>query len=72
MTENYIFQSQYLFVVVPIGRAITAETVKSSLAGALSHSVSLGMDRVAKYFNVGVICTHSDVGFYFFRSVRSC
>jgi hypothetical protein len=60
-TENYIFQSQYLFVVVPIGRAITAETVKSSLAGALSGSVSIGMDRVAQYFNIGVICTYADV-----------
>lgn len=65
MTENYIFQSQNIFVVVPIGRAITAETVKSSLAGALSQNVSLGLDRVAQYFNVGVICTHSDVSFLF-------
>lgn len=63
MTENYIFQSQYIFVVVPIGRAITSETVNSSLAGALSQTVSLGLDRVAQYFNVGVICTHSDVSF---------
>ncbi|RDI82826.1 hypothetical protein Vi05172_g7111 [Venturia inaequalis] len=60
MTEDYVFKSQFLFVVVPIGRSITAETVRSSLTTSLSKNVSLGIDRVAKYLNVGVICTHSD------------
>ncbi|QDS70628.1 hypothetical protein FKW77_000678 [Venturia effusa] len=60
MTEDYVFKSQFLFVVVPIGRSITAETVRSSLTTSLSKNVSLSIDRVARYLNVGVICTHSD------------
>jgi len=58
-----MFECKYLFIVVNIGRAITAQTVKEALGGVLSRNVSLGIERVVRYTKVGVICTHSDVRF---------
>lgn len=48
MTEEYLFQCQYVFIVEKIQRSITAENIRETLTGPLSTNMSMGVDRVIK------------------------
>ncbi|KAL8365133.1 hypothetical protein RB595_004106 [Gaeumannomyces hyphopodioides] len=60
-TEDYLMKCNNIFIVANISRAITDQSLKSSLYSVLSRHVPMAWDEVAgKGLKVAVVCTKSD------------
>jgi hypothetical protein len=61
-TQNYLLKCDHIFVVANISRAITDQSLKSSLYHVLAKHVPTEWETSAgRYLNVAVICTRIDV-----------
>lgn len=59
--EDYLIKCNNIFIVTNISRAITDQSVKSSLYGVLSKHVPLAWEKEAgKGLKIAVVCTKSD------------
>lgn len=62
-TQDYLMKCNNIFIVAKISRAITDQSLKSSLFSVLSRHVPLEWEESgAKSLNIAVVCTKSDVG----------
>lgn len=59
-TEDYLIKCNHIFLVTNISRAITDQSLKSSLYSVLSKHVPLWNDVAGKGLRVAVVCTKSD------------
>ena len=61
-TQNYLLTCDHIFVVANISRAITDQSLKSSLYHVLAKHVPNEWETSAgRYLNVAVVCTRIDV-----------
>jgi hypothetical protein len=61
-TQDYLLRCDHIFIIAKISRAITDQSLKSSLYHALSKHVPLEWENTAgRYLNVAVVCTRSEV-----------
>jgi len=61
-TQDYLMRCSNIFIVAKISRAITDQSLKSSLFSVLSRHVPLEWEESgAKSLNVAVVCTRSEV-----------
>lgn len=61
-TQDYLMQCDNVFIVAKIARAITNNSVKSSMYWALSRHAPLEWEESAgKNLNVSLVCTRSEV-----------
>jgi hypothetical protein len=61
-TQEYLSKCHYVFVVAKISRAITDQSLKSSLYDVLSKHIPEEWESSAgRYMNVAVICTRTEV-----------
>jgi hypothetical protein len=61
-TQNYLLTCDHIFVVANISRAITDQSLKSSLYHVLAKHVPTEWEISAgRYLNVAVVCTRIDV-----------
>ena len=62
-TQEYLLGCDHIFIVAKISRAITDQSLKSSLYQVLTKHVPMEWEASAgRYLNVAVICTRSEVG----------
>lgn len=63
-TQDYLMKCNTVFIVANISRAITDQSLKSSLFSVLSRHVPLELEESgAKALRVAVICTRVEVFF---------
>ena len=68
-TEKYLMKCDNILIVANIARAITDQSLKSSLFKVLSRHIPLAWEESAgQGLNVGVVCTKSEVIMRCFRS----
>jgi hypothetical protein len=61
-TQDYLMKCNNIFIVANISRAITNQSLKSSLYKVLSRHVPLEWEEYGgKGLNIAVICTKSEV-----------
>jgi hypothetical protein len=61
-TQNYLLTCDHIFVVANISRAITDQSLKSSLYHVLANHVPTEWETSAgRYLNVAVVCTRIEV-----------
>ncbi|KFZ06243.1 hypothetical protein V501_07587 [Pseudogymnoascus sp. VKM F-4519 (FW-2642)] len=61
-TQDYLLRCNYIFIVAKISRAITDQSLKSSLYSILSRHAELEWEESAgKSMKVAVVCTKSEV-----------
>lgn len=63
MTEEYLLKCDHIFIVAEIARAVTDQSLKSSVYNVLAQHVPMEWEAAAgKYLNFAIVCTNSDVG----------
>lgn len=63
-THDYLLKCNHIFIVANISRAITDQSLKSSLFSVLSRHVPLEWDEsAAQSLNIAVVCTKIEVRF---------
>lgn len=64
-TEEHLFKTDHIFIVSPIGRAVSSRSVKESLItvfGASKQHVPVSSDEhEARHPRVTIVCTHSEI-----------
>ena len=61
-TQTYLMKCDHVFIVANISRAITDQSLKSSLYGVLARHVPLEWEQSGgKSLKVAVVCTKSEV-----------
>jgi hypothetical protein len=64
-TQNYLLRCNNIFIVAKISRAVTDQSLKSSLFSALSLHIPLEWEESGgKSLNIAVVCTRSEVSLY--------
>lgn len=65
-TQDYLLRCDHIFIVAKISRAITDQSLKSSLYSILSRHAELEWEESAgKSMKVAVVCTKSEVVVYY-------
>jgi len=61
-TQTYLMKCDHVFIVAKISRAITDQSLKSSLYDVLARHVPLEWEESAgKSLNLAIVCTKSEV-----------
>ncbi|EON64079.1 hypothetical protein W97_03309 [Coniosporium apollinis CBS 100218] len=61
MTEEYLLKCDHIFIVAEIARAVTDQSLKSSVYDVLAQRVPMEWEAAAgKYLNFAIVCTNSD------------
>lgn len=64
-TQDYLLRCDHIFIVAKISRAITDQSLQSSLYSILSRHAELEWEESAgKTIKIAVVCTKSEVVFY--------
>jgi hypothetical protein len=65
-TQEYLVKCDHIFIVAKISRAITDQSLKSSLYKVLSRHVSVEWEESgAKSLRIAIVCTKSEVNWPF-------
>ncbi|OBT85494.1 hypothetical protein VE02_07345 [Pseudogymnoascus sp. 03VT05] len=60
-TQDYLLRCDHIFIVTKISRAITHESVKSSLISIVSNHAGLEWDKTGgKGIKIAIVCTYSE------------
>lgn len=61
-TQEYLSRCDHIFIIANISRAITDQSLKSSLYAAIARHAPLGLEASArKGAQIAVVCTKSEV-----------
>lgn len=61
-TQEHLFRCDHIFLVANISRAITDQSLKSSLYAAMNHYAPQGLEASSrKKLQIAVVCTNSEV-----------
>ena len=61
-TEGYLLNSDHIFVVGEIGRAVTDRSLRSNVFAALKQHIPYEWEKKGlSQLNVTIVCTHSEV-----------
>jgi len=68
-TQDYLLRCDHIFVVTKISRAITNQSLKSSLVSVVSKHAEMEWDDLsgAGGMKIAIICTNSEVILHFMR-----
>ena len=67
-TQKYLMDCDHVFIVANISRAITDQSLKSSLYNVIEHHAPYGWGECAgKSLSLAVICTKSEVSLHILR-----